>query len=92
MTVVSVLARLCQVCSAEVKAPVLVVASALASQVRDVSAWAMGGGKEKGVMVVSGRVGKWCVLSPMVAPACVSPGVVEMRVCAPPMYLDVKDT
>ena len=79
MTVVSVLARLCQVCSAEVKAPVLVVASALASQVRDVSAWAMGGGKVKGVMVVSGRVGKWCVLSPMVAPAWAI-GVVEMRV------------
>ena len=74
------MARLCQVCSAEVKAPVLVVASALASQVRDVSAWAIGGGKLKGVMVVSGRVGKWCVVSPMVAPAWVSLGVVEMVV------------
>ena len=36
------LATLRQVCSAELKAPVLVVASALASQVRDVSAWAIG--------------------------------------------------
>ena len=80
MTVVSVLARLRQVCSAEVKAPVLVLASALASQVRDVSAWAIGGGKVKGVMVVSGRVGKCCVVSPMVAPACVSPVVVEICV------------
>ena len=80
MTVVSVLARLCQVCSAEVKAPVLVLASALASQVRDVSAWAIGGGNLKGVMVVSGRVGKWCVVFPMVAPAWVSLGVVEMCV------------
>ena len=44
------------------------------------SAWAIGGGKLKGMMVVLGRVGKWCVVSPMVAPAWVSLGVVEMCV------------